>query len=241
MSPLIRVPFGILLLWKSSFRCVWWDVLNHIGTRHLLLGHQLLDALTCASHALEVLSNILPQMAWNEPHGTLGPKYVLNSLAWWYYPDILALVSSFIALLSCFTACSISIIAIIREWLTKWQRCRCNVSPRESNRAFLWATKRLEQSFVMTGRQGETSLPNFSRTRSNPQTVKCMRITALALFAFESKERNSVAFQRWWSLAASANMFFHRTMKVHSVSYLQTHICVTGLTLLNRFDDLEWL
>lgn len=129
-----------------------------------------------ASHALVVVLNILPQMAWNEPHGTLGPKYVLNSWAWWYYPDILALVSPFITLLSCFTACSISIIAIIRRWLTKWPRCRCNVSPSDLNRTFCWATRRLEQSFVMTGLQGETSLPNFSRTRSNPQTAKCMRI-----------------------------------------------------------------
>lgn len=64
--------------------------------------------------------------------------------------------------------------------------------------------------------------------------------TAVAPFAFESKEKSSVAFQRWWSLAASANMDFNRTMKVHSVPYL-THICGTASTLLNRFDDPGWL
>lgn len=165
MSPLIKVPFVILLLWKHAvlgmlaemFCSFTWGQGTNSRWMH-----------SSASRALEVVFIVLPQMAWNEPHGILGPKYVPDSWAWWYYPDILALVSPFITLLSCFTACSISIIAIIRRWLTKWQRCRCNVSPSALNRTFLWATRRLEQSFVMTGLQGETSLPNFSRTRSNP-------------------------------------------------------------------------
>lgn len=129
MSSLIKVPFGISLPWKHAVLGMLGEMISSSTWEQ---GINSRWTHSSASHALKVVFNILPQMAWNEPHGVLGPKYVLNSWAWWYYPDILALVSPFITLLSCFTACSISIIAIIRRWLTKWQRCRCNVSPNLS-------------------------------------------------------------------------------------------------------------
>lgn len=39
--------------------------------------------------------------------------------------------------------------------------------------------KTLEQGFVMTGLQGEIFVPNFSGTRSNPDTAKSMRTATI--------------------------------------------------------------
>lgn len=65
-----------------------------------------------AARAAEVLLNLQSQMAWKEA------KYILNCLACWYNPDILALLSPFVVL-SCFTV------------FQHLQNCRCKTMTHE--------------------------------------------------------------------------------------------------------------
>lgn len=244
MSSLIRVPFGILLLWKSSFRYVWWDVLIHIGTRHLLQGHQLLDALqrfTCIRGLVQHTSSDGLKWASRHTGAKKCPQFFGLMILSRYLGPCFILHHSTILLYCLQHLHNCHYNTVTHEMAAVQMQCQPQRVPepfsepqRDWNKVLWWQDDRVRLPSLTSAEPGPI--------RRHWNAWESLHwLTSTVPFAFESKEKSSVAFQRWRSLAASANMFFHRTMKVHSVPYLQTHICVTGLTLLNRFDDLEWL
>lgn len=144
--------------------------------------------------------------------------------------------SPFITLLSC----SISIIAIIRRWLTKWQRCRCSVSPRRQtrpsseqprgwNRGWRWQDDRVRFPSLTSAEPGPTQ-----RQQNLPEPRTLANIVVHLLWV---QERSSEEVHRRGSAVASANTL----PEPRSFSALTSLIWDSGLKWLNWLDDLEWL
>lgn len=99
--------------------------------------------------------------------------------------------SPFITLLSC----SISIIAIIRRWLTKWQGCRCSVSPRRRtrpsseqprgwNRGWRWQDDRVRFPSLTSAEPGPTQ-----RQQNPPEPLTNANVVVHLLWVQERSSR----------------------------------------------------
>lgn len=194
-----------MVLKKQSFRHVWWDVLPTPGGAAYLLTHggaaYLLQRLP--QHQRSPSTHLLrwPEMSLRENWGqNMSSILRLDDLLQISWPSS----SPFITLLSC----SISIIAIIRRWLTKWQRCRCSVSPRRRtrpsseqpkgwNRGWRWQDDTVRFSSLTSAEPGPTQ-----RQQNPPEPLTLANVVVYLLWV---KERSSEEVHRQDSSAASAN------------------------------------
>lgn len=193
-----------MVLKKQSFRHVWWDVLPTPGGAAYLLTHggaaYLLQRLP--QHQRSPSTHLLgwPEMSLRENWGqNMSSILRLDDLLQISWPSS----SPFITLLSC----SISIIAIIRRWLTKWQRCSCSVSPRHRtwpsseqqrgwNRGWRWQDDRVRFPSLTSAEPGPTQ-----RQQNPPEPLTLANVVVHLLWV---RERSSEEVHRRGSAAAAS-------------------------------------
>lgn len=186
----------------------------------------------CCTPGLHEQLYIMPWMAWIQTH--TRPKYVLSCLVCSFNPDILALVSPFIAL-SCSIVFNIARIAVMRH--VTWRWCRCSSSKlhrtfceqRDCNK--VWGLDDPLVTTVAPWRKSNASaarLPSLTLAEPGPihklqttwELLTCTNVCCSICCWVQGK--SGVEFQRWWSVA----VWHQQTFQVFYFGLHPTSNCV---------------